>query len=34
MTLHALEWGDRLALLGAERPAGLLAEMELITGST
>ena len=31
---HALEWWDWVALIGAERPAGLIAEMELITAST
>ncbi|HZW91072.1 MAG TPA: hypothetical protein VFF12_18480 [Myxococcaceae bacterium] len=30
---HALEWWDWVALIGAERPAGLIEEMELITAS-
>ena len=30
---HALEWWDWVALIGAERPAGLIEEMEPITAS-
>jgi len=30
---HALEWWDWVALIGAERLAGLIEEMELITAS-
>ena len=30
---HALEWRDWVALIGAERPTGLIEEMELITAS-
>jgi len=31
---HALEWWDWVALVGGDRPSGLIEEMELITAST